>query len=436
MTIGNTTQTGSLLIRGGRVIDPSTRFDAIADVYIENQRIHSIGTNLDLPADRVIDATGMIVSPGFIDPHVKLGEPGCEEDETIDSGTAAAVAGGFTTIAALPDTTPVVDSRAAAEFVSRQAERADRCHVVPLGAVTRQVLGEELSEIGQLVDGGAVGFTDGKRVIANPEIMRRALQYAGMFDRAILHHPQSPELTAGGVMHDGYWSTRLGLRGIPAAAEEIVVRRDIALAEHTGGRIHLMSISSLNSVDEVCRARRRGVRVSADVSPQHLLLSDESLKNYESCYKVSPPLRTQPHIEALIAGLKEGTIDILCADHLPWAIEKTDRELDLTPFGIPGLETLLPMGIRALIEPGHLSWIEFLSKLTTGPAALLGLDTGRLQTGAPADITILDPQIRWQIDATKFHTLSRNTPFDKWDVQGKVQYTIVSGSIRYPFNSE
>ena len=423
----------SLLIRGGRLIDPASGFDAIADLYVEGQQIREIGPGLSRSADRVIDATGMIVAPGFIDPHVKLGEPGCEEDETIASGTAAAVAGGFTTIAALPDTSPVVDSRAAAEFVSRQAERANQCHVLPLGAVTKQVQGSELAEIGQLVDGGAVAFTDGKRSIANPEVMRRALQYAGMFNLAILHHPQSPELTAGGVMHDGYWSTRLGLSGMPAAAEEIMVLRDIALAEQTEGRIHLMSVSSLHSIDEIRRARQRGVRVSADVSPHHLLLTDESLSNYESCYKVNPPLRTQQHIEGLIAGLKDGTIDMLCADHLPWATEKTDCELDQVPFGIAGIETVLPLGIRALIEPGHLSWIEFLAKLTTGPAALLGIDAGTLRIDAAADICILDPHAAWTIDRDRFASLSRNSPFHGWEVRGRVIYTIVAGAVRFPF---
>jgi len=424
----------SLLITGGRIIDPARDADAVGDIFVRDGVIVTCGQTVDAEqqqtADRVIDADGCIVSPGFIDPHVKLGEPGCEEDETIASGAAAAVAGGFTTIAALPDTNPVVDTRAAAEFISRQAERAGLCRVLPLGACTRLCEGNELAEIGQLVDGGAVGFTDGKRAIRNPEIMRRALQYAGMFDRAILHHPQSPELTADGVMHDGYWSTRLGLRGMPTAAEEIMVRRDIALAEHTGGRVHLMCISSLRSVEEIRRAKARGVNVTACVTPHHLTFTDEALKEYDARYKLDPPLRPQEHIDALIEGLQDGTIDIISSDHLPWAQEKTDRELDHVPFGLTGLETLLPICIRSLIEPGHLTWPQLLSKLTTGPAHLLSLPTGTLAPDSPADITIIDPDAEQTIDTSKFASQSRNSPYDGWGLKGQVRHTIVCGEER------
>jgi dihydroorotase len=252
-----------------------------------------------------------------------------------------------------------------------------------------------------------------------------------MWDRAILHHPQVPELAAGGVMHEGHQSTVLGVRGIPVAAEEIMVRRDIALAELTGGRVHLMAISSKNSVDEVRQARERKVRVSADVTPHHLLLTDESLRSYESSYKVDPPLRTRAHIEALIAGLKDGTIEIICSDHLPRAQEKTDRELDQAPFGIVGLETLVPVCVAALIEPGHLTWPDLIRTLTVGPASLLGLDAGTLAPGSAADVTIIDPDARWTVDAAKFASKSRNTPFHGREFRGRVRYTIVGGEVRY-----
>jgi dihydroorotase len=367
----------------------------------------------------------------LIDIRVKLGEPGFEEDETIASGTAAAVAGGFTTVAALPDSNPVVDNRAGAEFVARQAERANNCHVVPLGAVTKQTAGQELAEMGQLVAGGAVAFTDGQKAIANSEVMRRALQYTAMLGRPILHHPQVPELVAGGVMHDGYWSTVLGLRGIPAAAEEIMVRRDIALAEHTGGRIHLMAISSKNSVDEVRDARRRGIAVTADVTPHHLVLTDESLQSYDPRYKVLPPLRPREHIDALIAGLQDGTISVISSGHEPWAAEKQDRELDQAPFGIVGLETLLPLCIATLIETKLLDWPTLLAKLTAGPADLLQLEAGTLSTGAIADVTVIDPAVTWKIDASRFASASRNTSFDGREVRGRARLTIVAGEPRY-----
>ena len=418
----------TLLIKGGHLVDPARNVDAIGDLWLVE------GTISDRPRGSVtetIDAAGMIVCPGLIDARVTLGEPGCEEDETIDTGTAAALAGGFTCVGVMPDTQPPVDNRAAAEFVTLQGERAGHCRVVPLGTVTKRHEGAELAEIGQLVDGGAVAFTDGKRAIANSEVMRRALQYAGMWDRAILHHPQVPELVAGGVMHEGYHSMVLGVRGLPVAAEEIMVRRDIALAELTGGRVHLMAVSSKNSVDEVRQARARGVQVSADVTPHHLLLTDELLRGYDSSYKVDPPLRPPEHIAALIEGLQDGTIEMISSDHQPRAQEKTDRELDQAPFGIVGLETLLPICIAALIEPGHLTWPELVRKLTVGPATLLGLERGTLAPGAEADVTIIDPQMTWTVDAARFASKSRNTPFHGQALRGRARYTIVGGEVRY-----
>jgi dihydroorotase len=422
-----------LLLQGGRIIDPSRGLDEIGDLWIDGDRIG--GSTLDggrtPAAEQVLDVRGCIVAPGLIDVRVKLGEPGFEEDETIASGAAAAVAGGFTTVAALPDCNPVVDSRAGAEFIARQAERARLCHVAPLGAVTKQARGEELAEMGQLLAGGAVAFTDGRRPIANPEVMRRALQYTAMLGRPVLHFPQTPELIAGGVMHDGYWSMVLGLRGIPAAAEEIMVRRDIALAEHTGGRIHLMSLSSRNSIDEVRDARRRGVPVSADVTAAHLLLTDEVLRGYDPRFKELPPFRPREHIEALIEGLRDGTITIISAGHEPWSAEKKDCELDQSPFGAGGLETLLPVCIEALIESGRLDWPALLAKLTSGPAELLQLDRGTLATGAVADVTVIDPRVEWTIDANLFQSQSRISPFHQRRMRGRARCTIVSGQVRH-----
>lgn len=418
----------SLLIQNGRVIDPANQVDHVVDLLIVDGKIAEAGSAVP---DQTIDAKGLIVAPGLIDCHVSFGEPGFDEDETIETGSAAALAGGFTTVACQPSTSPVIDTRASAEFIIRQGERAHQCRVFPLGAVTKGLEGKELAEIGQLVDGGAIAFTDGKQAIANSEIMRRALQYAGMWNKPILHHAAVPELVHGGIMHEGFQSTVIGLQGMPAAAEEIMVRRDIALAETTGGRIHLMSLSSLRSVEELRRAIARGLRVSADVTPHHLLLTDESLSGYDANYKVDPPVRTAEHRDALIEGLKDGTISIIASDHTPVADEKKHLEIDRSPFGIIGLETLLPLCVEALIRPGHLSWTQLLEKLTIGPAELLRLPSGTLSLGAAADVTIIDPNFEWTIDATKFCSRGRNTPFHGRAAQGRVKYTIVDGEVRY-----
>ena len=422
-----------LVIRGGRVIDPANGIDGIADVLIEDGQIAAIGSDVQVNSGDVefIDASGRIVCPGFIDTHVSLREPGFEEDESTRTGTAAALAGGFTSIGAMPDTDPVVDNRSSAEFVRLQADRANNCRVFPLGAVTKGSKGEELAEIGQLVEGGAAAFSDAKRAIANAEVMRRALEYTRMFNRPILHFAMVPELAEGGVMHEGFQSTRLGLRGVPAAAQDIMTGRDIALAELTGGRVHLICVSTRDSVERIRIAQSRGIRVTADVTPHHLLLTDSVMASFDTLYRCNPPLRSEEHIAALIEGLKDGTICAISADHQPLAIEKKAVELDVAPPGICGLETLLPICIKALIEPGHLTWFDLITRLTTGPAAVLGIDHGTLSVGKPADITIIDPSAKWAICANEFKSRSRNTPFDQWQVTGRVIMTLVNGVVRH-----
>lgn len=349
-------------ITGGRVIDPSSGLDTPADLQISGGKIAALypytegRSSQPIPQGvEILDAAGLIVSPGLIDLHVSLREPGFEEDEVTATGTAAALAGGFCTIAAQTDTSPVVDNRSAAEFIRLQADRAGNCRVVPLGAVTRQHEGRELAEIGQLVAGGAVAFSDAKIPISNSEVMRRALEYTRMFDRPILHFSMVPELMEGGVMHEGFESTRLGLRGIPAAAQDIMTGRDIALAELTEGRVHLMCVTTKGSVEQIRKARSRGIRVTADVTPHHLLLTDQVLSTFDTLCKCNPPFRTQDHIDALIEGLRDGTISAISSDHQPHAFEKKQVELDAAPFGICSLETTLTVCIRALIEPGHLT---------------------------------------------------------------------------------
>jgi dihydroorotase len=424
----------TLLVRGGRLIDPARNFDGTADLLVENGRVAAVlrsGERPPGPGDHVLDATGKIVCPGLIDVHVAFREPGDEEDETTESGSFAALAGGFTTVACLPDTSPAVDTRAAAEFLHLQGERAGHCRVLPIGAVTKGTDGIELAEIGQLVDGGAVALSDGKKAIANAEIMRRALQYAGMFGRAIFNHPQVPELAAGGIMHEGLHSTMLGLRGVPAAAEQIMVNRDIALAELTGGRLHLMCVTAAGSVELIRRAKAAGVRVTADVSPHHLALTDERLRSFDSNFKVDPPLRSEEHVVALIDGLKDGAIEVISSDHQPYAAEKKAGEILSDPAGVVGLETLLPICIRTLIEPGHLTWSQLVAKLTINPARLLDIEAGMLSPGAPADLVVIDPSAQWTIDSASFRSRSGNTPFDGWSVRGRVDVTIVAGEIRY-----
>lgn len=421
----------TLLLRSGRVIDPARKIDTVTDVLIRDGKIASVG---DFRGDvnETIDCTRLIVCPGLIDTHVAMRDPGFEEDETTATATAAALAGGFTSIAALPDTQPVVDNRAAAEYVVLQAARAGNCRVYPLGAVTRNHAGQELADLGQLADGGAVAFTDAKQPIASAEILRRALEYARMFGRPIFTHPQDPTLVANGVMHEGHYSTRLGLRGMPAAAEDIMASRDIALAQLTRGRIHLMSISTQNSVEQVRRAKQNKLHITADVAAHQLLFTDAALESYDANYKVNPPLRSKEHVEALIAGLHDGTIDAISADHQPWAREKKDREIDQVPFGIVGLETLIPVCISALIEPGHLTWPKLIAKLTSGPAAILGLeDRGTLAPGVDADVTVIDPEIRWKIEPEQFRSKSRNTPLAGSEVRGRAKFVIVAGDVRY-----
>jgi dihydroorotase len=420
----------TIQIAGGRIIDPDQGIDQVGDLWISRGRVLPIGAGYE-EAEIVIDAQGMIVCPGLIDVHVHFREPGNEEDETIATGARAALAGGVTSVACMPNTIPAIDTQAAAEFVVLQAQRARQANVYPVGAVSKGRKGEELAELGQLVAGGAVAFTDDGAPVASAALMRRALQYAKMFDRVIMQHCQVPELTTGGVMNEGFESMRLGLGGMPAAAEDIMVARDIRLAEITGGRLHIQHISTARSVELVREGQRRGVRVTAEACPHHFTLTDEKLRTFDSNFKMNPPLRTWSDVEAVIGGLKDGTIEILATDHAPHAREKKMREIDKAPFGIVGLETLIPITVTSLIEPGHLTWPEALRKLTINAARLLGIPKGTLRANADADVTIIDPDARWTIDPTSFQSKSHNTPFGGWDVRGRAHTVIVGGEVRF-----
>ncbi|MFM7539055.1 MAG: dihydroorotase [Planctomycetota bacterium] len=418
-----------ICLRGGRVIDPASRVDRIADLWIKGDRILGLDEAGQQP-DESIDCTGKIVCPGLIDMHVHLREPGREEDETIATGVASAIAGGVTSVACMPNTEPALDSQSAAEFVIQQARRANLANVFPIGAITKGRQGGELSEMGGLVQGGAVAFTDDGTPVTSSEVMRRAMEYARGLGKAILSHSEDLELTKGGVMHEGAVSVRLGLKGMPSAAEEIMVYREIALAEITGAHVHILHVSTAWSVELIRQGKRKGIRVTGEACPHHVTLTDECLASFDANYKMAPPLRTSADIEALIEGLKDGTLEVLATDHAPHAIEKKTREFDQAPNGIIGLETFLPISVKALIEPGHLDWPTMIGMMTIAPARVLGINRGTLAKGAIADVTVIDPHAEWTIDSAKFRSKSRNCPFNGWKVRSRAEVVIVGGDIK------
>jgi dihydroorotase len=389
----------SLLIRGGRIVDPSQSLDRVDDLLLRDGRVVAIGqAAADNPvADEVFDASGLIVTPGLVDMHVHLREPGREEDETIETGTAAAVAGGFTSVACIPNTEPPIDTQGAVEFIHQKAARADACNVFVVACASRNREGKELAEIGQLVEAGAVAFTD----------------------------DGSP------VYDEGLVSMVLGLKGMPAAGEEVMIGRDIALAEVTGGRLHVMHLSTAGGVELVRRAKSRGIAVTAEATPHHFTLTDECLRRFDSNYKMSPPLRTATDVEAILEGLADGTIDCIATDHAPHAIEKKMLELDRAPFGILGLETAVGLSVTRLVVPGRIDWPRLVQAMSTLPAEILGINRGTLKIGAVADVTLIDPQMNWEVNAADFRSKSVNSPFHGWQLTGRAVATIVSGRIKF-----
>jgi len=425
---------GTLLIRGGRVVDPAQGIDRVDDLLIRDGQVVSVGHGGGQPlgrADETIDAGGLIVAPGLVDMHVHLREPGREEDETIETGTRAALAGGFTSVACIPNTEPPIDTQAAVEFIHQKAARADTCNVFVVACVSRGREGKELAEIGQLVEAGAVAFSDDGAPVYDAELMRRAFEYCRMFDKPILAHEEVLELSRGGVMHEGLVSLVLGLGGMPAAAEEVLIGRDVALAEVTGGRLHAMHVSTAGGVALIREAKRKGIRVTAEACPHHFTLTDESLRGFDSNYKMSPPLRTAADVEAIIAGLVDGTIDCIATDHAPHAREKKMLELDRAPFGILGLETALGLSITRLVHTGRLGWPRLVEALSTLPARVLGINRGTLRPGAVADVTLIDPAVTWTVDVNEFRSKSVNSPFHGWTLQGRAVATIVGGRVKH-----
>lgn len=418
----------TVLIRGGRVVDPSTGRDGVANVLVRDGVIVSVGDKAPKAAE-TFDARGLVVCPGLIDMHVHLREPGKEEEETIASGSAAAIAGGFTSVAAMPNTEPACDSEAQVEFTLLQGRRANLANVYPIGAVSKGRKGEELAEIGQMVRGGAVAFSDDGAPVHNAALMRLALEYAAMFDRCVIQHSEDPNLFGCGCMHEGKVSMELGLEGIPAAAEESMIARDIILAKLTGGHLHAAHISTRGSAEQIRRGKAEGVRVTAEVTPHHFTLDDDRVRSYDPVYKMNPPLREGPDVQAMIDGLRDGTIDVIACDHAPHATEEKELEFSEAPFGVIGLETTLGLVLTFLVNPGHISLSRAIETMTVNPARILRIPRGTLQPGAAADVTIFDPKKTWTVDASAFRSRSRNCPFDGWKLKGRAEAVLVAGRL-------
>jgi len=416
-----------LLIRGGRVIDPGAGTDQGADVLIDDGRIVAVAPSLAPDGAEIVDARGLVVAPGFVDPHAHLCEPGWEHRETIATGALAAAAGGYTTVCAMPDTDPVVDDPASVGFIVAAGRRARGARVYPAAAVSVGRKGKQLTEFGEVVDAGAVAVTDAGRSIRSSKLMRLALEYALAFDVPVLCHPEDTDLARGGVMHEGVMSTRLGLRGKPAAAEEIGAARDLALAGTTGGRLHLQRVSSAATADLLRRAKEREVRVTAEVTPHHLLLGHELVAGYGTEFKVDPPLRTRHDIEALRSALADGTIDSIATDHAPRTYDEKEQAFDDAPFGVVGFETAFAILHTRLVLEGHVTLPTLLARMSTGPARAMGLAGGTIGLGERADLVLIDPLAEWTIDPAAFLSKCRNTPFGGVQATGRVTRTLVDG---------
>jgi dihydroorotase len=445
----------SLLLTGGRVIDPASHFDAVADVLILNGKISAVGKNLSAKAPKEIerfDATGKIVCPGLIDLHVHFREPGQTAKENIASGTVAAARGGFTSVVCMPNTSPSIDNAGTVALIHERAAQANGVNVFVTGAITKNIAGEELSPIGSLKKAGVVAITDDGHCIQNNELMRRACEYAKMFDLPVMDHCQDYSLVTDGMMHEGYWSTALGLRGWPSAGEEMIVARNILLAELTGTKIHCQHLSAAGSVALLREAKKRGVPISGEACPHHFVLTDAAVAgsekfwsedgkvlaksqngelpkwpNYDTNFKMNPPLRSARDREAILEGLADGTIEILCSDHAPHCDYEKEVEFDYAPFGITGLETELALSLMQLVHTKRISIADMIAKFTVNPAKLLNLNKGTLSVGADADVTVFDLDEEWLFQAADFASKSKNSPFSGWKLKGRAVATIVAG---------
>ncbi len=439
------TETRPILIRGGRIVDPAQGLDQVSDLLIEAGAIVGIETQIEREDAQVVDASGCVVCPGFIDLHCHLREPGFEYKETIATGTMAAARGGFTTVCAMPNTDPVMDTRATVEFVLSKARDEGVVRVLPIGAVTKGSRGAELAEMVELADAGAVGFSDDGHPVSNANVMRQALSYSSSFGLPIINHCEVPELSAGGAMNEGWTSNRLGLRGIPNASEEAMVARDITLVETVGGRLHIAHASTAGTVELVRQAKERGAAVTCEATPHHLTLTDEAVLGnagghgafeplseaaYDTNAKVAPPLRSRADVAAMVEGLRDGTVDFIATDHAPHG--RTDKlcTFDEAANGISVLETALG-SVMALVHGGALTLPLAVERLTSAPARFLGMDLGTLKPGSPADVTIFDPNAEWLVDPAQFASKGRNTPLAGTTLRGRARATIVGGNVVY-----
>lgn len=417
-----------ILIKGGRVLDPAHGIDGFLDILIDDGKIGRIGKNLQAADAEVIDAADKVVVPGLIDIHVHLRDPGYEYKEDIISGTRAAAAGGFTSVACMPNTDPVNDNKAVTLYILRKAQDEGAVNVFPVGSITKGLKGESLAEMGELKEAGCLALSDDGRPVVSGEMMRRALEYARPFGLTIISHAEDLSLVGDGVMNEGFTATELGLKGIPWVAEDAAVARDVMLAEFTGGRLHVAHVSTRGSVEIVRAAKKRGVAVTCEATPHHFTLTEEAVRGYDTNAKMNPPLRSAEDVDAIREGLADGTIDAIATDHAPHHLDEKNVEFNAALNGVVGLETALPLTFR-LVNDGVLGLNEAIARLTVGPARALGIPRGTLEVGVPADVTIIDPEAKWTLEAAALHSKSKNTPFNGWKMKGAATHTIVEGCI-------
>lgn len=419
-----------ILIKNGRVIDPANSVDEIADVYINDGVIAEIGKDLELDGanTEVIDAHGMVVAPGLVDMHVHLREPGQEYKETIETGTRAAVCGGVTSVACMPNTEPVCDNETVVRFIKERAKEAGYANVFPVGSISKNLEGKYLAEIGQMVFEGAVAISDDGRPVENSGLMRRAIEYSDMFDITVISHCEDIALGEGD-MNEGAVATEMGLRGISPAAEEVMAARDILVAENLGGRVHIAHISTKGTVELIREAKKRGVRVTCETCPHYFALTEEACKNYNTNAKMNPPLRTAEDVEAIKEGLKDGTIDCIVTDHAPHHEDEKNCEFSQAKNGIVGLETSLGLGIKYLVKEGVLTMSELIEKMSKNPSEILGISRGTLSVGHSADVVVFDPDKKWTVNVEEFKSKGKNSPFDGFELFGKPEFVLVGGEI-------
>ena len=418
-----------ILIKGGRVIDPANKIDKIADVLVEDGRIAAVGENLPSEGAEVFEAEGKIVSPGLIDMHVHLREPGQEAKEDFGSGSRAAAAGGYTRVATMPNTRPVIDNSALVKAMQKRAEEDAVVHVEIIGAVTKGQQGEEMAEMGDMVQAGAIAFSDDGHFTRSAKVLLNCYDYLRTFDKVIINHEEETSLVEEGVMNESHRSAMLGMKGRPTVAEDIAVARDVMLAEYADARVHVAHISSGRAVDIVRQAKARGVKVTAEVTPQHLTMTDDLVELFDSSTKINPPLREQKDVDAVLAGLLDGTIDCIVTDHSPHAQEEKDREYMYAPSGFPGLETAVGILLTDLVHTGKLDIAMMIEKMTAAPARIFGINAGSLAEGMPADITVIDPELEWTVDDKKFYTKGSHSPFVGRRLKGKAVMTFVDGRL-------